>query len=75
MKLAPQKQLGPDWVRSSFTVSKARPGGLFSRFARAAQLKLVASGWGRIVLHLIVALKAGRYVWHLHGIAREFMRS
>jgi len=35
------------------------------------QIKLATSWQGRIALHLLVALKAGHYLWHWQGIVRE----
>ena len=72
MKMTPQKQLGRDQAQSSVYGAKAT--GFVTHIARGLQLQLVASGWGRITLHLLVALKTGHYLWHLQGIAREFTR-
>ena len=41
-------------------------------FTRAFPLKLAEDGLGRVVLHLILAVRTGRYFWHMHGILREF---
>lgn len=74
MKTTPQSQITGDQAWTSVSRAAVKATELFSRFARAVQLKLVASAYGRIVLHALVALKTGHYVWHFQGIAREFVR-
>ena len=34
-------------------------------------LYLSQERWGRVCLHLVAALRAGRWGWHLAGIGRE----
>ena len=38
-------------------------------------LYLSQSGWGRSWLHLVAALQAGHWRWHLAGIRREYQVS
>jgi len=33
---------------------------------------LIQEWWGRVCLHLVAALRAGHWRWHLAGIGREF---
>jgi hypothetical protein len=40
-------------------------------FTRTIALKLAGHGLGRVALHLLLALRTGRYHWHIHGIMRE----
>ena len=35
---------------------------------------LVQKRWGRALLHLVAALRAGRWSWHFAGITRELRR-
>src|SRR5258708_31182394 len=41
-------------------------------FSRTLPLKLAEDGLGRVALHLFLAIRTGRYLWHTHGILREF---
>lgn len=75
MKMTSQKQFGADAIQSSPARRKAEPGEFLSRISRALKLKLVASGYGRIALHVLVAAKTGHYLWHFQGIARELPAS
>jgi hypothetical protein len=34
-------------------------------------LYLIQARWGRVCLHLVAALRAGHWLWHLAGIGRE----
>ena len=55
------------------TSKKQTRRGVLSRLSGAVQLKFVASGYGRIALHVLVAVKTGHYLWHFQGIARELL--
>ena len=37
-------------------------------------LYLSQERWGRVCLHVVAALRAGRWGWHLAGIGREMER-
>jgi hypothetical protein len=71
MKMTSQKRFGADAIQSSPARKNAKPRELLSRVSCALKLKLVASGYGRIGLHLLAAVKTGHYLWHFQGIARE----
>jgi len=43
-------------------------------FTRTLPLKFAEDGLGRVALHLVLAVRTGRYLWHMHGILREFGR-
>jgi hypothetical protein len=70
-----QKRFGADAIQSGPARRKVKPGEFLNRVSRALKLKLVASGCGRIGLHLLVAAKTGHYLWHFQGIARELPAS
>jgi hypothetical protein len=37
-------------------------------------LYLSQESWGRVCLHIVAALRAGHWRWHLAGIGREIER-
>ena len=41
-------------------------------FTRTLPMKVAEDGLGRVALHLVLAVRTGRYLWHMHGILREF---
>ena len=41
------------------------------RLARATALESSQERWGRVRLHLVAAVRAGHWGWHLAGIGRE----
>jgi len=74
MKTNQQLKDGANETRSAISNSPSTRCATARRKLCTLPLKLATSPWGRVVLHVLVAVKTGRYVWHLHGIAREFAR-
>jgi len=73
MNVTSQKWFGPGSIQSSPARRRAKSGEFLSRVSRALKLKLVATGYGRIGLHVLVAARTGHYLWHFQGIARELL--
>jgi hypothetical protein len=73
MKTWLQEERDPARRKSIDAGARPRPNGRLRRLWCALELKLVASGYGRIALHVLVAVKTGHYLWHFHGIARELV--
>src|ERR1043166_2831408 len=73
MKTIVQHAMSAEGARMIYSaVASASPQhDTIKQWSRLLQRRLVVSSRGRIVLHLVAALRTGHWLWHWQGIIRE----